>query len=59
MYVHFIMQSEFIKMHGREIQSIDRNIFKLFRVHLYRDYLIDLHKKKFQAASTYDTDVEC
>ena len=51
------MQYKYIKMHIK-ILSIGRNVFELFCVTLYTDYLSDLYKKKLQVASTYDTNVE-
>ena len=42
----------------QEITSIGRNVFELFCVPLYPDYLSDL-SKKLQKAYTYDSNVEC
>ena len=54
----YLVQSLYFKMNQQEIPSIPSNVLEIFSVPLYTDYLADL-QKKFQEASTYDTNVEC
>ena len=54
----YLVQSSYTKIHLQEIPSIGRNVLEFFCAYLYTQFLSDLYKKKFQVASTYDTNVE-
>ena len=52
-----LKQSKYTKIHKQEIPTIGHNVFEFFCVCLYTEFLSDLYKK-FQVASTYDTNAE-
>ena len=68
MYVHFFIYSvvkihhyftfRHAKINEQEIPSMRRIVLELFSDPLYIEYLSLLYRK-FQVASTYDTNVEC
>ena len=53
----YLPQSKYAKIHFHEVPSIGLNVLEFSCVPLYTEFLSDLNKK-FQVASTYDTNVE-